>query len=150
MYETNEEAKRVIDKEICELVKKGSLTPSEMECLKNAYKTLESITSIEAMGDYINNGDFSFRRGTQSMHDMYRGMPVAYGGDMSYDEMSMRRGRGANGRFVSMNDGYSNRSYHSVNDRIIANLEHELNGDISDFERKRIMDEIQRLREMKD
>jgi hypothetical protein len=84
------------------------------------------------------------------MHDMYRGMPVAYGGNMNYDEMSMRRGRGADGRFVSMNDGYSNRSYHSVNDRIIASLERELNGDISDFERKRIMDEIQRLREMKD
>ena len=46
--------------------------------------------------------------------------------------------------------GDGGRSYHSVNDRIVANLERELDYAQSEFERKRIMDEIRRIREMKD
>lgn len=51
----------------------------------------------------------------------------------------------------SYNDGMrSNRSYHSVNDKIIASLEQQLNDNISDYERKKIEEEIRRIRsEMK-
>ena len=124
MYETNQEAKRLIERKIHEVVEKGDISPSEMCCVKDAYEALYYMTAAETMED-----------------------SNSYGRSMMDWEDSMRRGRGANGQFVSRDGG---RSYHSVNDRIVANLERELDYAQSEFERKRIMDEIRRIREMKD
>lgn len=124
MYETNQEAKRLIERKIHEVIEKGDISPSEMCCVKDAYEALYYMTAAEAME---NSNSYS-----RSMMDW---------------EDSMRRGRGANGQYVSRDGG---RSYHSVNDRIVANLERELDYAQSEFERKRIMDEIRRIREMKD
>jgi hypothetical protein len=139
MHDLNERVKRLLDQKVEEVINKGDISPSEMECIYKAYKTKYYMTTTEAMEDY-GEDESSYRRG-YSM-----GYPDPY-------MTSMRRGRGADGRYVSRdgnwNDGYD-RSMHSVNDRIIANLERELNSDISDFERQKITDEIRRLREMKD
>ena len=124
MYEKNQEMKRLIERKINEVTEKGDITPSEMCCIKDAYEALYYMSVVEAMEDSNSYG--------RSM--------------MDWDE-SMRRGRGANGQFVSRDGG---RSYHSVNDRIVASLEKELDYAQSDFERRRIMDEIRRIREMKD
>ena len=124
MYETNQEAKRLIERKIHEVVEKGDISPSEMCCVKDAYEALYYMTAAETMED-----------------------SNSYGRSMMDWEDSMRRGRGANGQFVSRDGG---RSYHSVNDRIVANLEKELDYAQSKFERERIMDEIRRIREMKD
>lgn len=150
MHDLNERVKRLLDQKVEEVINKGDISPSEMECIYKAYKTKYYMTTTEAMEDY-GEDESSYRCG-YSM-----GYPDPY-------MTSMRRGRGADGRYVSRggnwNDGYDmsyandnrggNRSMHSVNDRIIANLERELNSDISDFERQKITDEIRRLREMKD
>jgi hypothetical protein len=150
MHDLNERVKRLLDQKVEEVINKGDISPSEMECIYKAYKTKYYMTTTEAMEDY-GEDESSYRRG-YSM-----GYPDPY-------TTSMRRGRGADGRYVSRggnwNDGYDmsytndnrggNRSMHSVNDRIIANLERELNSDISDFERQKITEEIRRLREMKD
>ena len=130
MRELNERAKHLLERKIEEVVNRGDISPSEMDCVYKAYKTIYYMTTTEAMNEYGDSRSFG-----RSMYP-----------DWDFEE-SMRRGRGMDGRFVSRNDG---RSYHSVNDRIIASLERELNGDISDFERQRITDEIRRLREMKD
>lgn len=139
MHDLNERVKRLLDQKVEEVINKGDISPSEMECIYKAYKTKYYMTTTEAMDEY-GEDESSYRRG-YSM-----GYPDPY-------MTSMRRGRGADGRYVSRggnwNDGYD-RSMHSVNDRIIANLERELNSDISDFERQKITDEIRRLREMKD
>lgn len=124
MYETNQEAKRLIERKIHEVVEKGDISPSEMCCVKDAYEALYYMTAAETMEDSNSLG--------RSMMDW---------------EDSMRRGRGANGQYVSRDGG---RSYHSVNDRIVANLEKELDYAQSKFERERLMDEIRRIREMKD
>lgn len=129
MRELNERAKHLLKRKIEEVVNRGDISPSEMDCVYKAYKTIYYMTTTESMENY---GDRSYGR------SMYP--------DWDFEE-SMRRGRGMDGRFVSREGG---RSYHSVNDRIIASLERELNSDISDFERQRITDEIRRLREMKD
>lgn len=124
MYETNQEAKRLIERKIHEVVEKGDISPSEMCCVKDAYEALYYMTAADTMEN-----------------------SNSYGRSMMDWEDSMRRGRGANGQYVSRDGG---RSYHSVNDRIVANLERELDYAQSEFERKRIMDEIRRIREMKD
>lgn len=128
MYETNQETKRLIERKIHEVVEKGDISPSEMCCVKDAYEALYYMTAAEAMENSKSYGE-------------------SYGRSMMDWEDSTRRGRGANGQFVSRDGG---RSYHSVNDRIVANLERELDYAQSEFERKRIMDEIRRIREMKD
>lgn len=124
MYETNQEAKRLIERKIHEVVEKGDISPSEMCCVKDAYEALYYMTAADTMEN-----------------------SNSYGRSMMDWEDSMRRGRDANGQFVSRDGG---NSYHSVNDRIVANLERELDYAQSGFERKRIMDEIRRIREMKD
>lgn len=131
MYETNQEAKRLIERKIHEVVEKGDISPSEMCCVKDAYEALYYMTAADTMEN----------------SNSYAGSYDSYGRPMTDWEESMRRGRGANGQFVSRDGG---RSYHSVNDRIVANLERELDYAQSEFERKRIMDEIRRIREMKD
>ena len=124
MYETNHEAKRLIERKIREVIDKGDISPSEMCCIKDAYEALYYMTAAETMEDKY--GDESYRRSMDHRHE--------------WDD-SMRRGRGSDGRYVSR---------HSVNDRIIASLERELDGAQSEFERKKILDEIARIREMKD
>lgn len=145
MHDLNERVKRLLDQKVEEVINKGDISPSEMECIYKAYKTKYYMTTTEAMEDYSED-ESSYRRG-YSM-----GYPDSY-------MTSMRRGRGADRRYVSRGEydmSYTNdnrggnRSMHSVNDRIIANLERELNSDISDFERQKITEEIRRLREMKD
>jgi len=125
MHDLNERVRDLLERKVEEVVDRGDISGSELECIYKAYKTIYYMTTTEAMEDY---GD-DYSRG-------YTHTP-----DWSRDMNSMRRGRGADGRYKSM---------HSVNDRIIANLERELNTNISDFERQRIMDEIHRLRDMKD
>lgn len=156
MYETNEKVKQLLENKICEVVAKGDISPSEMECVEKAYKTLQSISTIEAMEEYGDNEERSMRRGGRSM----RGNQSYHGGYYEWEpEYSMTRGRGADGRYISrggnydrmsMTDSNTQRSYHSASDRMIAALETELNDNISDYERQKIMEEIRRLKEMKD
>lgn len=142
MHDLNERVRDLLERKVEEVVDRGDISPNEMECIYLAYKTKYYMTTTESMENY--GEEESMRR---SMNGLSRN---SYGDPYweSFANESMRRGRGANGRFVSREG--ENRSYHSVNDRIIANLERELNTNISDFERQRIMDEIHRLRDMKD
>ena len=116
MYELNQEVKRLLKRMIREVVEKGDISPTEIDCVKDAYEVLYYMQATETMDEYGDSYD--------SVNMRVR------------DDMSMRRGRGADGRFKSMT------SYHSVNDRIIATLERELDNAESEFERNKIMDEI--------
>jgi hypothetical protein len=78
----------------------------------------------------------------------------SYGG-MSYGDESWRRGRGANGQFVSrMSDprvepyAYAaDYSGHSVEDRTIEMLEHQMDNAKSDYDRQFIQNQIRSIRE---
>lgn len=139
MYELNDKVYDLLEKKICEVVEKGDISPTEMECVEKAYKTLEAITTIEAMLEYGEEDGYSMKRRGGSRVSHRGGYPDEYVLDRGYPVSYKRDGRMRRGE-----------SYHSVNDRIVANLEAELNSDISDFERQRIMDEIRRIKEMKD
>lgn len=130
MHNTDMKVKEILKRQIDEVVSKGSIDPCELDCLEKSYCILAKMSEVEAMDEYSRNPY------PNSFGPMY---PDTYG------DMTMRRGRGMNGRFVSRNG-----SFHSVNDRMIAALEMELDNATSDFERQKIMEEIRRLREMKD
>ena len=74
---------------------------------------------------------------------------------MSYGDESWRRGRGANGQYVSRmyEPPMENRSYandysgHSVEDRTIEMLEHQMDNAKSDYDRQFIQNQIRSIRE---
>lgn len=127
MHTTDMKVKEILKRQIDEVVAKGSIDPCELDCLEKSYCILAKMSEVEAMDEYS--------KYPNSFGQMYP----------EYPDMTMRRGRGMNGRFVSR-DG----SFHSINDRMIAALEMELDNATSQYEKQKIMDEIRRLREMKD
>ena len=136
MDELDMRVKCLLRNKIEEVITKGDVSPSEMQCVESAYKTIGQIETIEAMHNYNLDDYSSFNRG---FHDnmTYRLMHTPNMRMSWDDDISMRRMKGGS-------------SYHSVNDKIIASLELGLDDAKSDFERQKIMDEISRLRSMKD
>lgn len=132
---------KILD-EICQLLDKQPLTKDDVCILKELADALKDVSTATGMDMYgekylMPDGSYAVK------------MPhVSYGGPMM-DE-SYRRGRSpSTGRYVSMAErpkydgGYSG---HSVNDKMIASLEHLIDQTEGDYERKQIMDEIENLR----
>lgn len=131
MFETMNESKSLLLREIGKINAKGDISPSELDNLCKAYKTLREISTIETM----NGLDRS-----ETMR-----MDNSYGYPRSYDRVSM--GRPMSTDSYRYERGYSG---HSVNDRMIASLEREMDMAESEYDRNKIMEEIRRLREKKD
>lgn len=140
--------KDLIFKEMQKINAKGDISSADLCNLKYASQTLTSLSTYEAMEEEYGD-DASFAMGRRSM----RGNQ-SYGG-MSYNDESWRRGRGANGQFVSrMGDprmepyAYANEySGHSVEDRTIEMLEHQMDNAKSDYDRQFIQNQIRSIRE---
>lgn len=148
MYgEVIRDTKDLIFKEMEKINAKGDISSTDLCNLNYASKTLMNLETYEAMERY--DEDASFTMGRRSM----RSMP-------HYEEESYRRGRGADGRYVSRgepyyqmgdtsyrsayNDGYSG---HSVEDKTIMMLEHEMDNAKSDYDRQFIQNQIKSIRE---
>ena len=104
----------MLDDELKEVVKKGDMSPTELDRVYKAVDIIKDIKTIEAMEDYSYD-DYSRRNsyeGDNMSYNMSRDMSYARrgrdgDGDGRYSEdNSYRRGRDTYGRFVSR-DGYS-------------------------------------------
>lgn len=105
----------MVDEELKKIIKKGDLTPTELEVAMKAVCLMEKIQSLSAM-------------------DYSEGYTEGYSMRGYYDEpgMSMARGRSpVTGRYISR--GYSG---HSIKDRMIARLEGMYDEAQSDHERQ--------------
>lgn len=135
--------KDLIFKEMQKINAKGDISSADLCNLKYASQTLTSLSTYEAMEEEYGD-DASFAMGRRSMR-----------GNQSYGDESWRRGRGANGQFVSrMGDPrmephvYANEySGHSVEDRTIEMLEHQMDNAKSDYDRQFIQNQIRSIRE---
>lgn len=140
--------KDLIFKEMQKINAKGDISSADLCNLKYASQTLTSLSTYEVMENEYGD-DASFAMGRRSMR-----------GNQSYDSMSYgdeswRRGRGANGQFVSRmheppmeNHSYANDySGHSVEDRTIEMLEHQMDNAKSDYDRQFIQNQIRSIRE---
>lgn len=156
MYKFLYEAQERDKKEAMPLVyKEGTLSPTELENLKNCLAVVKyaacaqkDIAEFESMGSDMMDGDYSGRRGRSSTTGRYMsrgmdGMMNSY--DSSYDGNSMRGGN-SNRRYYG-NEGNSNYSGHSVHDRMIADLEREMDHASSEYDRKVIMEQINKIRQ---
>lgn len=108
----------MLEDEMKEIVKKGDISPTELERVYRAVDIIKDIKTIEAMegGEYSHDGGASNRGGS------YRGSYGSYDGSYesgmsnargSYnrggysEDGSYRRGRDSMGRYTSRDDGYS-------------------------------------------
>jgi hypothetical protein len=145
----------MLEKEVSKIVMKNDISPSEIETLYKVTCICEMICKKEKMEMEMFNMNNSEKRFA-----------------MTYDN-SNRIGRGPDGRYTSMdgwnpnmpnwnpmmnnsmngmaygnqNNGYNNGvSNHSIEDRIIANMEHMMDGTNSEYERQQLQNYIQKMR----
>ena len=133
--------KDLIFKEMEKINAKGDISATDLCNLNYASKTLLNLETFEAMEEY--GEDASFTMGRRSMRTMPR-----------YEEESWRRGRGADGRFVSRGMGHTEPRYyedgysgHSIEDKTIMMLEHQMDNATSDYDRQFIQNQIRAIRE---
>lgn len=143
MYrETVHDTEELLLKEMEKINSKGEISSTDLCNIKYASQALMNLETYEAMKEYGEDASFSMGR---------RSLP---------HEESWRRGRGADGRFVSRapypesyRDEYSMRRYedgysgHSIEDRTIELLEHQMDNAKSEYDRKFIEGQIRAIRE---
>lgn len=156
MYKFLHEVQERAKKEAMPLIyKEGTLSPNELENLKNVLATIKyaacaqkDLAEFEDMG--MGEGEYSMgmnsnRRGRSSVTGRYvsRGRGGSYGDMNSYEGQG--GGRGNSNRYYGDDGmGYSG---HSVHDRMIADLEREMDQASSEYERKVIMEQINKIRQ---
>ena len=106
---------------------KKDITPQELDNVKDIATVMAKMSEVEAM----NSGDFTSYYNLDSEMNMSRAPHYRV-------HMSNSRGRDHNtGRYISL---------HSIDDRMIANLENMMDNAGSDYERQRINDWINKIR----
>lgn len=140
-----EKLNSLVEKELDQLMNKGTLTPPELDTAKKAVELMAEIKEYEAMcmeemgeGSMYSERSMASRNGRYSTHypmPYYpmRGSYDSYGNNGGYSEVR----RDSMGRY----------SGHSVKDRMIDRLERMMDEAGSEYERKEIMEEISRLRQ---
>lgn len=131
--ELNESAK-LVKKEVKKIVEKGDLTPQELESLYKAACLAEKLMCLGCDTGEMGDASYGYTYGHMNG---YPYMPMG-----GYSEA---RGRSpVTGRYISR--GMDGMSGHSIEDRMIAALEQQMDAAKTEYERKTIQDEIQRIR----
>lgn len=152
MNKTYSKIEEKLDSDICELLKKPNMSRDELMMLGQAVDILKDISTVKAMDAYGGNEDdyssasFASRAMTRRSMDYSRGYE---------DGMSIAQNRSPRtGRFVSGNDGWDasgrrymdDRSGHSINDRMVDNIERMYDNAGTEHERAEIQDVINYIR----
>lgn len=114
---------KLATKELDKIIKKGDLSPSELESAYKIACMTEKCQEVKMKNEGAANsyGQYGYMDGFSVTPNSYRGM---------YGDME-----GGN--------GYSG---HSIEDRMISALEQQMDEAKTEYERKMIQDEIQRIR----
>lgn len=129
------EGAKVLTKEITPIIDKGNITPQELDTLHKAAIFAEKLAKAESILD----GGMSYDMSNSMSYGMH--MPM----DMNMNGISERRGTSpVTGRYISR--GMHGMSGHSVEDRMIAALEEEMDNTNSDYERGVIQNQIHKIR----
>ena len=146
MDNTLQRLKEVLDKDIGEVVAKGTMTPAELERVTKALCAVEQIKRIDAMENGMDEASYgrsygmneaSYMRGRDAQTGRYMSRGV---NDWSYDRMDGKDFQGATSRRV-----YDGRSGHSIKDRMIDKLERMMDEAQTDHERQTVQEWIDRL-----
>lgn len=151
MNKTYSKIEEKLDSDICELIKKPNMSRDELMMLGQAVDILKDISTVKAMDAYGGNEDDYSSASYASRAMTRRSMDYSRGYE---DGMSMAQNRSPRtGRFVSGDDGwdvhpngYDGRSGHSINDRMIDNIERMYDNAGTEHERAEIQDVINYIR----
>lgn len=138
MHEALRKTKECMISEIEKLNCKGGYDDRDLDNLMKATKVLINIEGIKGMEEYADNSYYGYSKGMS---------PNAYGMSGHYPQMHMMPNGSWDGRMNSNYNYENNRSNHSIEDRMIANLEQQMDMAQSDYERQKIMAEIRHIRE---
>lgn len=145
-----EDLSYVLEDMIEPIAKKQDISPTELENVYKAVKTMNYIETIKAMKDYGNSNDSSYRGSYDGSYNSYEGMSNrgSYEGNSNRysEDNSYRRGRDAMGRFTSRDgmsrDGYSR---HEEKEQMISKLEKMMQNATSENERQTIRECIRKI-----
>ena len=144
MHEVLEKLKKQTEKELEKITAKDDMTPTELENAKKAVCLMKEIQEVE-MGEAIGEASGysqasyrgnSYRRGRDA--DSGRYISRSYEGPYAESRGGSYRQSGGN----SYEQGYSG---HSINDRMIDNLERMMDEAGTEHERQSIMNAIHRI-----
>ena len=147
-----EDLSYVLEDMIEPIAKKQDISPTELDNVYKAVKTMNYIETIKAMKEYGNSNEGSYARGNsyRGSYNSYEGGNSNRGSYNSYEgnsrdgysgENSYRRGRDAMGRFTSR-DGYSRAE---DKQQMISKLEKMMQNASSENERQAIMECIRSM-----
>lgn len=146
-------AEKVLEKEIKKIVDKGeAITPTELENLKKSLCVLDMLNNYGSgmpMGDPENAYGYNGYSGAWNMNiRRVNDNPYAYGMHPGMNDTdSYGRSRSpVTGRYISHGQTSMGYSGHSIEDRMIASLETQMDTATSDYERQKIQEEINRIR----
>lgn len=132
------ESAKILTKEVKKINAKADLTPQELDSLHKAACVAKELLAL----DGVDLEGLSGRRYDMNIRGNY-GNPMWH--DDRWDGYSETRGRSpVTGRYISR--GMDGMSGHSIEDRMIASLEMQMDSAKSDYERKTIQDEINHIR----
>lgn len=148
-------AEKVLEKEIKKIVDKGeAITPAELDNLKKSLCVIDMLRNYEMgspMGDpetaYGYNGYNGYSGAWNMNIRRVNDVPYAYGQNQMPETDSYGRSRSpVTGRYISHGQNGIGYSGHSIEDRMIASLEQQMDSANSDYERQKIQEEINRIR----
>lgn len=153
-----------IEEEICTLLKKQPMTPQDVEMLAKLTDSMKDVATASGMKDYVDavletddGMSHAIKMPKTSYNSFARGRSPFTGRFVSRDGVPMGTST-PHMSTLSYNRDYSNNmdnmsrrydggySGHSINDRMIASLEREMDHATSDYERNQIQNEIEHLR----
>lgn len=160
--EKTEKILESIEEEICTLLKKP-MTPQDVEMLSKLTDSMKDVATASGMKDYADavletddGMSYAVKMPKVSYNSFARGRSPFTGRFVSRDGIPMGNSMGMNSmtysRDYSNGMGDMSRRYdggysgHSVNDRMIASLEKEMDRAETEYEKKQIRDEIEHLR----
>lgn len=130
--------KECILREIEKINARGEMNGQDLDNLMKATKVLVNIDGIKGMEEYSDQNFYGYSKGMTPNYDMRypNSEPQMTYGHMNTPHVSYYNQR-------NYENGHSN---HSIEDRMIANLEQQMDAAKSDYERQVIMNEIQHIR----
>lgn len=140
MHDALYKTKECMLNEIEKINSRGACDDRDLENLMKATKVLINIEGIKGMEEYSDNSYYGMSRG-MSPNTFNQSYGRSMGNYPMMPNESWARGGNSNGY------SYENRSNHSIEDRMIANLEQQMDMAQSEYERNKIMAEIRHIRE---
>lgn len=153
----------LLEEQVEKIVKKGDISPTELDNVYKAVKTMNNIETIQTMQEYGQSNDGSYNSYGNSNRGSYRGSYNGMSNRGSYNSYDGRRGRDgdSDGRYSEegsyrrgrysrddyARDGYARDGYSRAEDKkqMISKLERMLDYANSDIERQTILDCINKL-----